>query len=94
MILTNKRLCRRTVLRGLGAAISLPLLDAMSPAFAASARAASPRRIVFTYVPNGVIMKQWTPAAEGAAFELPRILAPLAPKPCPLQGRTRDRCYG
>ncbi|MBL8241967.1 MAG: DUF1552 domain-containing protein [Bryobacterales bacterium] len=66
---------RRTLLRGLGAAIALPALDAMTPARAAAA----PLRMAFAYVPNGIIMEHWTPAAEGAAFELPRILAPLAP---------------
>src|ERR1700678_251853 len=66
------RLSRRTFLHGLGAAISLPLLDAMTPV-------ASPTRLAFIYVPNGVMMDQWTPASIGADFELPRILAPLAP---------------
>jgi hypothetical protein len=66
---------RRTLLRGLGAAIALPALDAMTPARASAA----PLRMAFAYVPNGIIMEHWTPAAEGAAYELPRILAPLAP---------------
>jgi hypothetical protein len=65
------RLSRRTFLHGLGAAISLPLLDAMTPV-------ASPTRLAFIYVPNGVMMDQWTPASDGPDFELPRILAPLA----------------
>jgi hypothetical protein len=65
-------LSRRTLLRGLGAAISLPLLDAMVPATA-------PVRLAFIYVPNGVFMDHWTPASDAANFELPRILAPLAP---------------
>jgi hypothetical protein len=65
-------LSRRTLLRGLGAAISLPILDAMVPA-------ASPVRLAFIYVPNGIYMPEWTPASDGAAFELPSILAPLAP---------------
>jgi hypothetical protein len=68
---------RRTLLRGLGAAIALPTLDAMLPAFAAATR--SLRRLVYIYVPNGVVMKQWTPVAEGAVFDLPRILQPLQP---------------
>ena len=53
----------------------------MTPALAAAAgrKAASPLRLAFAYVPNGVTMEQWTPAAEGAAFELTRILKPLAP---------------
>ena len=81
-VITGKHLARRTFLRGLGAAIALPLLDAMTPAFAAASRlgaANAPRRMAFVYVPNGIIMKDWTPAAEGAAFELPRILKPLEP---------------
>jgi hypothetical protein len=77
MIVTRKHLSRRTLLRGLGAAISLPLLDAMMPV-AATAQAASPERLAFVYVPNGIIMKNWTPAAEGKEFGLTRILAPLA----------------
>ncbi len=75
----NKRLSRRTILRGLGAAVSLPLLDAMVPAFASTTPAAGPLRLAFIYVPNGVLMDQWTPASDAANFELPRILAPLAP---------------
>jgi len=66
---------RRTLLRGLGAAIALPALDAMTPARAAAA----PLRMAFAYVPNGIIMEHWTPTAEGAAFELPRVLAPFQP---------------
>ena len=65
-------------MRGLGTAVALPVLDAMTPAFAAPARAAaSPARMIFTYVPNGIIMKEWTPAADGAAFEFTRTLEPL-----------------
>ncbi len=80
-MITGKHLARRTFLRGLGAAISLPLLDAMTPAFAAATRLASssPRRMAFVYVPNGIIMKDWTPAEIGTQFELPRILKPLEP---------------
>jgi hypothetical protein len=74
-----KHLSRRTVLRGLGAAVSLPLLDAMVPAFASPAPASAPLRLAFIYVPNGILMRQWTPQAQGRDFELPRILAPLAP---------------
>jgi len=80
-MITGKSLARRTFLRGIGATIALPMLDAMTPAFAAASRLGSnsPRRLVFVYVPNGIIMKDWTPAAEGAAFEFPRILKPLEP---------------
>src|SRR5688572_12780391 len=76
--ITRKHLDRRTFLRGMGAALSLPLLDAMVPARAFAAQAAAPIRLGFVYVPNGIIMEHWTPAAEGAAFELPKILEPLA----------------
>ena len=78
MIVTRKKLSRRTLLRGLGAAIALPALDAMLPAFAASIGSVTPRRMAFMYVPNGIIMEQFTPAAAGADFELPRLLKPLA----------------
>jgi hypothetical protein len=79
MTLSRKHLSRRTILRGLGAAVSLPLLDAMVPAFASTTPTATSLRLAFIYVPNGVLMDQWTPASDGANFELPRILAPLAP---------------
>ena len=77
--ITKKALERRTFLRGVGAAIALPFLDAMSPAMAAPSRqaAATPTRMAFLYVPNGIIMKDWTPATEGAAFEFPRTLKPV-----------------
>ncbi|MCC6143943.1 MAG: DUF1552 domain-containing protein, partial [Candidatus Hydrogenedentes bacterium] len=77
--LTRKHLDRRTFLRGLGTALSLPLLDAMAPARAFASQSAAPIRLGFVYVPNGVIMEQWTPASEGADFALPRTLEPLAP---------------
>ena len=79
MIITKLALPRRTFLRGMGAAVALPLLDAMVPALSAQSRtAAAPvRRLGFVYIPNGAIMEQWTPAAEGKAFELSPILKPL-----------------
>jgi hypothetical protein len=77
MIVTGRHLPRRTFLKGLGAAISLPLLDAMAPALGASAPA-GPSRLAFAYIPNGVSMGAWTPTATGRAFDLPRILQPLA----------------
>jgi hypothetical protein len=78
MFLTGKHLSRRTVLRGVGATIALPLLDAMVPA--GIARAATPKapHLAFVYFPHGAIMSKWTPAAEGKAFEMPQLLAPLA----------------
>jgi hypothetical protein len=78
-VITRQRLSRRTVLRGLGATVALPLLDAMTPALAQPAAKQAPLRLSFLYVPNGIVMKDWTPAATGAEFELPRILKPLAP---------------
>jgi hypothetical protein len=77
MFISKMALPRRTFLRGLGATIALPLLDAMFPALAAAP--APVRRLGFVYIPNGAIMDKWTPATEGAAFELPLTLAPLAP---------------
>ena len=81
MMITKRALPRRTVLRGLGATVALPLLDAMVPAATALAQtAASPaRRLGFVYVPNGVIQEQWVPAATGAGFDFSPILSPLAP---------------
>jgi hypothetical protein len=81
MIVTGKKLSRRTVLKGLGAAISLPFLDAMTPAFTRSvfARGAAPVRLAWFYIPNGIDMRNWTPAAEGALADLPAILAPFEP---------------
>ena len=78
--ITKRHIPRRTVLRGLGATIALPFLDSMVPAFAAIRQsAASPvRRLCAIYVPNGMQMKSWTPAAEGNAFELTPTLQPLA----------------
>ena len=79
--LTKKPLPRRTVLRGLGATMALPLLDAMSPAFSAkpNAAAAPTQRFQTFYVPNGMAMEYWTPQGEGRAFQLSPILEPLAP---------------
>ncbi len=76
--MTRRHLSRRALLRGAGCAIALPFLDAMSPAFAARTASTTPTRMAFVYVPNGIIMKDWTPSARGAEFELPRTLEPLA----------------
>jgi Protein of unknown function (DUF1552) len=75
--LTSKSLTRRTVLRGIGASLALPFLEAMVP----SARAAVKpvRRFLTFYVPNGMAMEYWSPKGEGTAFELSPILQPLAP---------------
>ena len=77
-IITKKSLRRRTVLRGLGATIALPLLDSMVPALAAVENT-TVRRLGAIYVPNGMNIWEWIPKAEGSAFELTRILQPLAP---------------
>jgi hypothetical protein len=81
MFITKKHLSRRTVLRGMGATVALPLLDAMIPAGTALAQtAAAPLpRMGFIYFPHGAIMDKWTPKAEGATFELPPILQALEP---------------
>ena len=80
MIVTRKAIHRRTLLRGLGASLALPLLDGMVPAFAALRKtpAHGPRRFGVVYVPNGIAMSHWTPETEGAGFEITRILQPLA----------------
>lgn len=77
-----KSLDRRTVLRGLGTAIALPVLDAMLPTRLLSAAAVAtpnPVRMAFLYVPNGMHMPDWTPSREGANYDLPRTLEQLAP---------------
>ncbi len=78
--ITRRAVPRRTVLKGLGATVALPLLDAMVPALASATRAAKPPlRLAFVYVPNGIIMGDWRPQGLGRAYELTRILQPLAP---------------
>ncbi len=81
MIITRTALPRRTFLRGAGAALALPLLDAMVPALSALRRtaAAPPPRLGFVFVPNGLILREFLPQTAGRDFDLPRILAPLAP---------------
>ena len=80
MYVTRKHLERRTFLRGIGAAIALPMLDAMVPAFAAPAKVGkAPVRTSFVYVPNGIVMDNWTPKTAGTAFEITRTLKPLEP---------------
>ena len=80
MILTGKAIERRALLRGAGAAIALPWLDAMSPAFAATDKSArAPTRLLFVYIPIGAEMESWTPVGEGRDFEFSRTLKPLEP---------------
>ena len=80
MTLTNKSLPRRTVLRGIGATLALPFLDAMAPAVSSVRAAAKPaQRFQAFYTPNGMAMPYWTPEKEGTDFALSPILEPLAP---------------
>ncbi|MBL8169429.1 MAG: DUF1552 domain-containing protein [Acidobacteria bacterium] len=77
MIITRKHLPRRTFLKGLGTAIALPLLDAMTPALAAPK---TPVRLAFVYIPNGVVnIDWWTPQGEGKDFTFSRLMKPLEP---------------
>ena len=81
MIISKKAIPRRTVLRGLGSMLALPLLDSMMPALSAMQKtAARPiNRFGVMYVPNGMIMKNYLPLTEGAAYELTPTLSALAP---------------
>jgi len=78
MYISKRAIARRTMLRGLGASLALPLLDAMVPALTALGQtAANPRlRLGFCFMPHGAVMANWTPATEGA-LQLSPILAPL-----------------
>lgn len=75
-IVTKKQVSRRALLRGAGAVIGLPLLDAMRPALAAPGGKQA-RRIGVVYVPNGIIMRDWQVKKIGTGFDFPRILKPL-----------------
>jgi hypothetical protein len=75
MVIRKRSIHRRTFLRGAGAVLALPFLDAMTPALAAST--ARPIRMAFIEVPNGIMMDKWTPSAVGADFTLTPILEPL-----------------
>jgi uncharacterized protein DUF1552 len=79
MIITQKAIPRRTLLKGVGATLALPFLDAMVPALAAPSATKAPNRLAVVYLPNGVMMNDWTPEKEGKDYELKRILQPLAP---------------
>jgi hypothetical protein len=81
MIITRKALSRRTVLRGIGATVALPLLDGMIPALTALGQtpARPVKRFGVVYVPNGVVIDRWTPATAGTGFEFSPILKPLEP---------------
>jgi hypothetical protein len=78
--LTSKSLPRRTVLRGIGATLSLPFLEAMVPVLSRARAAGKPvNRFLAFYVPNGMAMPYWSPKGESTSFELSPILEPLAP---------------
>src|SRR5580704_16862375 len=79
MAFLTKSLPRRTVLRGAGATLALPFLEAMLPPVSLRAAAAPVHRFQTFYVPNGMAMEHWLPKGEGSAFELSPILEPLAP---------------
>ena len=73
--ITGKHLPRRTFLRGIGASISLPFMDAMLPAFAGTP--AAPVRMLYVYAPTGMMPKDWYPTTTGTDFEFKRIMKPL-----------------
>jgi len=81
MFITKTALARRTFLRGMGATVALPLLDAMVPAMTALAQTPAKAKMRFgaIYIPHGAILDQWTPATTGAGFELSPSLKPLEP---------------
>ncbi|MCB1669846.1 MAG: DUF1552 domain-containing protein [Gammaproteobacteria bacterium] len=77
-LITGKTLSRRTLLRGAGTALALPMLDAMTPALAQGRASRPVHRFQTFYVPNGMAMEYWSPATTGRNFELTPILQPLA----------------
>jgi hypothetical protein len=80
--MTTLQISRRTVLKGLGTAIALPLLEAMGPLYTLAGpvpKKTPPRRLAFLYVPNGKNMDHWTPKFLDDKFELPYVLEPLKP---------------
>jgi hypothetical protein len=81
MFITTKHLSRRTFLNGVGVTMALPLLESMLPAATALAQTAARgrTRLGCIYVPHGATMDKWTPATDGAGFELSEILQPLKP---------------
>src|SRR6185369_9283292 len=82
MYLSKKHVSRRAVLKGVGATIALPLLDAMNPAatvWAQTPAGAAPKRFAFIGFPHGAIMDKWSPAGTGANYEMSPILQPLEP---------------
>jgi hypothetical protein len=82
MFVFKRQVSRRAVLKGVGATIALPLLDAMNPAATAWAQTpagSTPKRFAFVGFPHGAIMNRWSPAQTGASYEMSPILQPLEP---------------
>ena len=79
MIVRNRKISRRSVLRGTGATLALPLLEIMGSQSRAQSRAAAPLRAAFFYVPNGVVQRSWHPEQTGRGYELSPTLKPLQP---------------
>ena len=79
MIIPKKPLDRRTVLRGLGATLSLPLMEAMLPSIGSAATISRPKRLQIFYTPNGLSMVNFTPKTTGLNYEMTPILEPLEP---------------
>lgn len=79
ILLPRPAISRRTLLRGAGAAMALPFLEAMAPSAKAADAAARPRRLSVFYTPNGMMMEPFRPAIPGADYTLPPTLEPLAP---------------
>jgi hypothetical protein len=82
-MILGKKMNRRTMLRGMGASLALPFLDAMTPAMAAPAAKMAPTRLAFCYVPNGIIMENFMPSfktdREPLPTEFPRVLKAMEP---------------
>ena len=81
MIITKRHVPRRTFLRGVGATLALPLLDGMVPAFTPLrlSAAAPVRRLGLVYVPNGIVMDQWTPDETGTGFTMKPVMQSMEP---------------
>src|SRR3954453_21947473 len=82
MTVFKTHISRRMMLKGVGASIALPLLDAMNPAataWAQTAAGSAPKRIAFIGFPHGAIMDRWSPPQTGAGYEMSPILGPLEP---------------
>jgi len=82
MVITKKHVSRRTLLKGIGVSMALPLLDAMNPAATAWAQTpagSTPKRFAFVGFPHGAVMDRWSPKTAGSDYEMSAILEPLAP---------------